>query len=286
MRRSVFSFSLALALAACSGDAEPTGQVAATVDGSEITMVEVQSELNGLSSSDPKEQQALLNSALQNIITRTLLAKAAEEQGLTNTPEAAIMKKRADQSANMELLNRKLRGEVPAVSEEQVDAFVSENPNMFGQRKIWLVEQFVVANPPSDLIEQLKPIGTMAEVQALLQLRKLPANQAFGVIDALTLAPTAVRQIEALSANEVFILPDANGVRINRIRETQVVPIGAADARRVAKDMLQSQRSNELVENQIQQILAGGQSKIKYSAGFKPAAPAKTSPAAASSPPK
>lgn len=284
MRRSVLSFSVALTLAACSGDAEPTGQVAAIVNGSEITVAEVQAELNGLSSSDPKEQQALLSSALQNIITRTLLAKAAEEQGLTNTPEAAILKKRADQSADMELLNRKLRGGVPEVSDEQVDAFVSENPNMFGQRRIWLVEQFVVPNAPGDLVAQLEPLDTMAEVQSVLQLRKLPANQTFGVIDALTLAPGAVKQIEALAPDEVFILPDPGGVRINRIREAQVVPISVADAKRVAREMLQTQRSNQLVENQIQQILAAGQSKVKYNAGYKPVAPAKAAPAPASSP--
>lgn len=284
MRRAMISFSLGLALAACTGDSEPTGQVAAIVDGQEITVAEVQSELGGVSSSDPKEQKALLEAALQNIITRALLAQQAEERGLTGTPEAAILQKRAEQSAYMELLNRTLRGTAPTVSDEQIETFVSENPNMFEQRKIWLVEQIVVPNPPSDLISKLEPLNTLAEVQSVLQLRKLPANQTFGVIDALTLDPSAVRQIDALAANEVFILPDSSGIRINRIRETQTAAITSADAKRVAKEMLQSRQSNRLVENQIQQILAEGQSKVKYNAGFKPSASAQPAPAPGSAP--
>lgn len=281
MPKIAFVLPVALMISACSSNAEPTGQVAATVDGKEITVSEMTAELDGLSSTDPKQQQALMQAALQNIVTRTLLAKEADAQGLTNSPAAALLLKRAEQTVAMELLSRKFRQNVPKISDEEVEDFVAGNSNMFSQRKIWLVEQISVPNPPPTLIKDLEPLDTMAEVQAALQQKQLSTNLSFGVLDALTLQPEAVRQINALAPNEVFILPDNNGLRINRIKETQTLALSPKDAAMVARDMLLTARTNQLVDDQVRKVLAAGQSKVKYNAGYKPKAAPKAGPAPA-----
>ena len=69
-------------LAACEKKA--TGQVAAVVNGEEITLQEINTELEALSPSqqDAKDKKKLQQAALQRIVERRLLAQAARDDGL------------------------------------------------------------------------------------------------------------------------------------------------------------------------------------------------------------
>lgn len=262
-------------LAGCSSEAEPTGQVVATVDGVEITQTELNAELAGIKGRNATEQAALQRAALQNIVNRTLLTQAATEQELDKSPEGAITKRRAEQMALIALLEKSITARTPAVSTEEAQEFVTENPTLFDQRRIFLVEQIAVnANSPK-LLKDLEPLNTMPEVQAYLTSMKLNSQLSFGVIDALQTDPAITRQIMALAPDTVFVLPQGETIRINRVRDTQVVPVSGSDAINIAKEILANQRRQQLLVNSVNGILEKGKTKVKYSAAFKPpAAPA------------
>jgi len=269
---SVALISFAL-LSACSSDAEPAGQVVATVDGVEITQSELNAELGGIRGRNAEEQKALQSAALQGIVNRTLLANAAASQELDKSPEGAMTKRRAEQMALISLLEKSVVATTPTISPEEATEFVEENPGLFEQRRIFLVEQIAVnANSPK-LLKDLEPLNTMAEVQAYLTSLKLPSQMSFGVIDALQTDPEVTRQITALEPNAVFVLPQGDTIRINRIRETQIVPITGDDAVSVAKEILSNQRRQQLLNSSISTLLEKGKAKVKYNAAFKPAAP-------------
>lgn len=262
-------------LAGCSSDDVPTGQVVATVDGTEITQTELNAELGGVKGRNAAEQQAIERSVLEGMVNRTLLAKAAAEQELDKTPEGAITKRRAEQMAMIALLEKSITSKSPSVSTDEANEFVSENPELFDQRRIFLVEQIAVnANTPK-LLKDLEPLNTMTEIQAYLASVKLPSQMSFGVIDALQTDPSVTKQIIALAPDAVFVLPQGDSIRINRIRDTQVVPVSGENAVALAKEILGNQRRQQQLGNAINGILTNGKDKVKYSAAFKPAAPAK-----------
>lgn len=264
-----------LALAGCSSDAEPTGQVVATVDGVEITQTELNNELGGLKGRNAAEQDALQRGALQNIINRTLLTQAAVERELDKSPEGVLTKKRAEQMALIAMFEKSVTAKTPPVSTEEATEFVAENPLLFDQRRIFLVEQIAVNSNTPKLLKDLEPLNTMPEVQAYLASMKLNSQLSFGVIDALQTDPAITRQIVALAPDAVFVLPQGDSVRINRIRDTQLVPVSGDDAVAIAKEILANQRRQQQLANAVNGILAQGKDKVKYSAAFKPpAAPA------------
>ena len=271
-----------LVLAGCSSDAEPTGQVVATVDGVEITQTELNAELGGMKGRNAAEQDALQRAALQNIINRTLLTQAATEQKLEQTPDGVLTKRRAEQMALISLLEKSVTAKTPEVSTEEATEFVSENPLLFDQRRIFLVEQIAVGSNTPKLLKDLEPLNTMAEVQAYLTSVKLNSQLSFGVIDALQTDPAVTRQIVALAPEAVFVLPQGDSVRINRIRDSQLVPVSGNDAIAIAKEILANQRRQQQLANAVNGILEKGKGKVQYSAAFKPvAAPAaKKAPAA------
>ena len=260
-----------LALAACgSNDAAPTGQVVANVDGEEITTTDLDSELNGATAPTPEGQKNLQRMALENIINRTILAKAAEAEGFAKGPEYAVIERKAKQAALVELLQRKLGGSIPQPGSEEIENFVAENPSMFANRRVFVVDQIIVPQATPDLAKALQPVKTLAEAQAVLQQRNIKANNTVGVIDALTIPPQAAAQIAALPPGEVFIIPSGPGLRINHVRSSQVDPITGDQARNIARELLTRQRTQTAMQSALAERIKAGRAKVKYNDAFAP----------------
>jgi EpsD family peptidyl-prolyl cis-trans isomerase len=281
-----------LALVACGDKSSaPSGQVVATVNGEEITTTDLDSELNGATAPTPEGQKQLQRMALENIINRTILAQAAEKEGLAKGPEFAVIERKAKQAALVELLQRNLGKSLPQPSNEEVDNFVAENPSLFSNRKVFVVDQIVVPQVNQQLLKALEPVKTLAEAQAVLQKFNVQGNQTVGVIDSLTIPPQAATQIGNLPPDEVFIIPANGAIRINHVRSSQVDPISGDQAKQIAKEMLTRQRGQTAMQTTLGDKIKAGRANVKYNDAFAPpkgaaagAAPAGAAPAGAATP--
>lgn len=266
--------ALSIALAACGkGGGEPQGQVVATVDGQEITTTDLDAELAGASASSPEQQKAMQAAALQNIVSRKLLAKAAVDQGLDKGPKAAVLEQKAKDLALIELLNEKARSAIPAASDEEVRSFVDSNPAMFANHQTLLVDQLIVPQADRALLQALQPVKSLEEAQRILAANKRPFNSTSGVIDTLSLPPEAAKQITSLPADEVFIIPAGQGLRLNHVRSSQHSPLMGPQAIQIAREILTKQRVQGQLNNELGKIVNDGQAKVKYNAAFKPKTP-------------
>src|SRR3546814_20624863 len=72
-----------IALAAC--DKEPTGQVAAVVNGDEITLQEINAELGNTAIPEGVDKKVVQQAALERIVERRLLAQAARDEDRKRT---------------------------------------------------------------------------------------------------------------------------------------------------------------------------------------------------------
>lgn len=275
-----------LALVAC-GDkaAAPTGQVVATVGDEEITTTDLDSELAGATAPTPEGQKNLQRMALENIINRTILAQAAEKEGLAKGPEFAVIERKARQAALVELLQRNLSKSLPQPSAEEVENFILANPSMFANRKIFVVDQIVVPQANQELLKALQPVKTMAEAQAVLTRFNVKGNNTVGVIDSLTIPPQAAQQIGALPPDEVFIIPANGALRINHVRSSQVDPISGDQAKGIAKELIARQRGQSAVQSTLGEKVKAGRATVKYNDAFAPPkAPARAPAGAAPAP--
>lgn len=281
-----------LALAACGDKSSaPTGQVVATVGGEEITTTDLDSELNGATAPTPEAQKNLQRMALENIINRTILAQAAEAQGLAKGPEFAVIERKARQAALVELLQRDLGKSLPKANDEEIDTFIQQNPTMFANRKVYVVDQIVVPQANEQILKALQPVKTMAEAQAILNQYNVKGNNTVGVIDSLTIPPQASQQLAALPPEEVFIIPANGALRINQVRSSQVDPIAGEQAKVIARELITRQRGQAAMQNSLGEKIKAGRANVKYNDAFAPpkqpagapagAAPADAAPAAA-----
>lgn len=109
-------------------------QVVAKADGREITLSELRLEMGrlGLVPTDPNAERV----ALESLLTRTLLAKAARDAQLHRKPET-IARMYAAQDQTLADYYLALASQPAEPSREEIDDFIRRNPSLFSNRKIY-----------------------------------------------------------------------------------------------------------------------------------------------------
>jgi EpsD family peptidyl-prolyl cis-trans isomerase len=266
------------ALAACNkdGGAKPEGQVAATVDGKEVTTSEVRLELGSLAG-DPQAVAQQQPAALRAVVNRKLLADAAEEKGLDKSPEGAMVLQKARELALIQLLQNSIVKSVPKVTADQASEYVRNNPNLFAQRRVILLDQLQVPQIPPAVIQQMRPLKTIEDVAKLLDDNKIPYRRGNGAIDPLAIDPQVLKQILANGENEVFVAPAQQGVQVARITGYRDAPLAGNEAQQAATAVLSQRQTVGQVRQQFEGIIKNGQKDVKINDAYKP----KDAPAAA-----
>lgn len=277
--------AVALAVSACnfggSKPKAPTGQVVATVGGHEITVRQLNAELNGAAPVAPAAQKEQKRAALNFMIERRVLADEARKQGIDKDPDFILLSQRAMDTLLAQQLQAKVAAAVPAITLDEATRFENANPNIFAERKIFEVDQ-IRMNQPSDraILAKLQPLKTLDEVVNLLTESKIPFQRGTSTIDAVGQNPKLIDAIVALPPQEVFVFPAGNQIMINQVKSARTEPFTGDVANKYAMNVLRLERTQTAVQRQMAAILAKAKSTIVVSKDYAPAKAAPT-PAAA-----
>ena len=158
---------IAILLAGC--DKEPEGQVAAVVNGDEITLQEINAEIGNANIPAGTDTKEVQKAALQRIVERRLLAQSARGDGLDNTPEYLIRSRQIDDALLVQLLGQRAEKSFQVPDQKAINAYMAENPSMFSGRKMYVVDRIQFAIP-SDMaqLKTLESAHSMEEVASKL----------------------------------------------------------------------------------------------------------------------
>lgn len=273
-------------LAGCGkgGQELEKGQVVATVDGKDVTIHELNAELQGANLPQGVDRKTVEQAALQQVVQRRILSDIARERGLDKTPMFLVQEKRAEETILAQMLQRSLASAVKQPTAQEVQTFMAQNPQLFAERKIFSVDQ-IQFEAPRDMkaLAAYQPLKTMEEVEAQLKKDGLRYRRAPATLDVATANPQLVQQVLKLPAGEIFIIPAGQAVIANRITGERVEPLTGEDANRLATGMLQQQRYQDLIKRDIEPKVKEAQGKVQYQTGYAPpkgaGAPAGAAPA-------
>lgn len=277
-----------IALSACGGKSKaPTGQVVATVDGDEITLTELRAELQGVNLPDPAARKAAEQRALDMIISRKIVAKAATEQKLDKTPEFALQEERALDNLRAETLQQTILKSVPAPTKDEAARYMTNNPEFFAERKILTLDQLrVPGRPDAKVLKTLEPLKTLPEVEAALTAAGVKYQRGQQKLDVLRVQPELVKEILKLPPGEIFVLPANGGMLINEIKGTEVVPFTGDTASQFALNFLKTQREREAIGKQLTSLIQKGKAEVQYNPQYAPPKPKAPAAKAAAPAPK
>lgn len=261
----------AVLIAGC--DKEPTGQVAAVVNGDEITLQEVNAELAGADIPEGADKQQVQQAALQRIVDRRLLADTAREEDLDKSPEFLVRQRQLDDALLVQLLGQKLGRTTSVPTQQEIDAFMKKNPGTFENRTVYQIDRIQFRAPEDTaVLKALQNDHSMAAVAATLQKMNVEFDRQPSDMDSARLGEQRLKQIVSLPAGEPFLIIEGGLVTVGVITGQKQIPIKGADARPFAVQALR----NENLSNSVRQRLATekAKAKIDYKAGFSPPATA------------
>ncbi len=289
-----------LALSAC-GDSKkaPEGQVVATVDGHDVTIHELNAEIGLIPNRGGDAPRKLVESvALARVIERKMLADEAEKRKLDKNPQFLLAKDRMEESLLVQALQADIQQKVLPTTREAAQKFVSDNPQVFGDRKIFTLDQIQFLRPVN--INQLpfKDAKTMAEVEKILVDANVEYRRAPQQLDSLTVDPKLTTEITRLSANsngEPFMFADqpagapAPVIYVNNVTNTKTLPFTGEKAISYAQNLLQRQEVQKRLASELKGWQDAYKSKIIYAKGYSapevPKPPVATVPGAAAAAP-
>lgn len=266
-------------LSACNKEA--TGQVAAIVNGDEITLQEINAEIgNSNANAQGDAVKAVRQAALQRIIERRLMATAARDDGLDKTPEYLIRQRQLEDSLLVQLMVERTRRSMAVPDSRAIDRYIAEHPAMFAQREALAVDQIQFPTPADTAtLRGLESVHSMDGVAAFLNEHKIPFRRGRTTMDSAQIPAQILRQISALPAGEPFVVPAGAVVNVGVIVGRQANATPADQARPLAVQAMTNERMGQTLQQRL--TAARTAAKIEYQDGFAPPAGANAAGAAA-----
>lgn len=269
-----------LGLAACSKEAKgPEGQVVATIDGKDVTIHEVNAEIAGMGAQAQGAPRKLVESiALARVIERKMLANEARNRKLDQSPQFVLAKTRNDENLLVQALQAEVAGKVPQTPREAAQKFISDNPVMFGDRRIMTLDQIQFLRTPNFASLPLKEAKTMQEVERLLIENNIEYRRAPQQIDTLVLDPRLSQEFIKLSKGpngEPFLYTDqpqgAPGpvVYVNVVSEMKTEPFMGEKAISYAQQVIQRQEIGKRLQAELTRLREANKAKITYGKGYE-----------------
>lgn len=265
-----------MSVSAChgqSGAALDKGQVVANVDGEEITVFELNAEMQAAPAPAGVDRKVLEQMALQRVIERKILAKIARDKGLDKNPAFLLQQRRASELILATMLRDQIASKIAQPNDGEIATYQAAHPEFFAQRKVFTVEQILFPAPTSmDKFRQIAPLKTLDQLAAKLTADGTQFRRGPGKIDSLQLPVDAVKKIGTMPAGEMFILPSQQGVTANVITETTIVPLTGTEARNAAINALKAERFAKAADSQFADIVKKAKGSVKYQPGYAPPA--------------
>jgi EpsD family peptidyl-prolyl cis-trans isomerase len=248
---------------------EPKGQVVATVNGEEITALELRSELGGFSSNDPKIMKAAQDQALQQIIVRDLLAQRAQEQKIDKTPLYTVQVRRGERTLLAQIYESKLFSTVAPPTRKEAENYIANNPDKFAKRRIYVIDRVMVAAAGSVPKDKIPSIASLEQLKGLLDAQGTAYQEVLSTVDSLNTPAETLKTMDNLPAGEVFVFQQGGALAFNRIVQTKEAPFRGEVAQAFASEQLRKSQAEDFVRTQIIGLRRAAESNISYAKGYK-----------------
>jgi EpsD family peptidyl-prolyl cis-trans isomerase len=274
------------ALPACGNKAAPAkpGQALASVNGQEITVLQLNEELQR-AGIGPSEQEAASKQLLQALIDRQLLQSAAVGEKLDRDPRVmqAVERARALIVANAYLQKRV--GNTARPTPADVEEYYNKNPQFFANRKQFVMNELVLAS--ADVTPALKAAAdsarSLGEVAAWMDARKVKYGRSQVMRSTSDLTPDMSAHLLAKQKGQLFFVREGERSLLISVAEVRDAPVTLQTAAPQIEQFLANQRNKEQAAAELARLRAGARIEYlnKSMALDAKAAPAAVAPATA-----
>jgi EpsD family peptidyl-prolyl cis-trans isomerase len=250
-------------LSACDGKAKPAaGQSLARVDGTEITVHQLNVELEQIANAT--SQPASKKDVLDGLIVRQLLVEQAQKNKTDRDPNVMQAIERAREQILAQAYLKSRLNHVAQPSESEVEAFYQKNPQLFAQRQQFATEELEIATSDlsPELIETMKTARTLEQVQGWLQAHQIQYVPTQAMRSSVELPPQVVKAMSGMAPGQLFTIRQGEKSQLVALRDASSSPLTLQAARPKIVQFLLLQKSKEAADAEIARLRTAA--KIEY----------------------
>jgi EpsD family peptidyl-prolyl cis-trans isomerase len=286
---SILITTFILSLSACGqhSDKVAATQVAAKVDGEEISVHQINQVLATTNTAGATTQavQGMSRDVLEKLIDQQLAIEQANEKKISRTPEVIAQIEASKRDILARAYLQQLISTLPKPTPEEVKKYYSDHPQLFSERRIFNFQELTVP-VREGLAEQLDAIAnsgkSMDDVVTWLKSHDDKFSGGGATKAAEQLPMDLLGKMQTLKDGQNLVIKNSQVITLIHLASSKYVPIDEASAAPRIAQFIANQRASEAVSTNMKALRKAA--KVEYLGDFAkdPATVAAAAEAAAS----
>jgi EpsD family peptidyl-prolyl cis-trans isomerase len=273
MRRTVLTatvVSSALLLAACNGHKKDATQSAARVDGTEITVHQINYRLQRERGLRPEQQEEAGRKVLEQLIDEQLIVEKAEKVKMDKEPAA----QQALDASRREVLARayvetSAQG-AAAPTEAAMHTYFDGNDALFSHRRVFTLQEYL-AKVPEDKIPALRALvdagKPAAEVEAWFKSNGAPFRGQQSTHPSEQIPLNSLKALAAVQDGHGLVAAAGNQVHVTYVTASTQAPVTFEKAKPAIGQFLAVESRRKVTEANLAALRSAG--KIEYATAYQ-----------------
>lgn len=252
--RTSAALALLLGLTACGkdgGQSVPTSQVAATVNGREISIHQIQTVVELQPKLTQQFGAEVSDKVLDSLIEQELAAQAAQAAGLHQTPKIVQALALSEREVLARAYQDQLASKVAMPDDTDVEQYYKSHPELFTERRLFELQETLVRAKPEELIAfsgQVESLTTLAALNGVLHKSGMPYTARHSTQWAEALPLELLERLSKLKPGQSVWIPRADGGAVISVISFESVPLTLGQAKPAIREALWTMRKKEAIK--------------------------------------
>lgn len=260
---------IAAGLSACGNKESKPGQALVRVNGEEITVSQLNEELQRANVQAP-QQEAASKQLIESLVDRQLLVNEAVQDKLDRDPKVVQAIERAKALIIAQSYLQKKIGAPTKPSATEVEAYFNQHPEFFSNRKQFDMNELVFAT--KDMNDSLKGVidsaKSLEEVASWMEQHKVAFGRTQISRSSAELPPELANKLLSMPRGQLFIIKEGERSLLVAIAEIKDAPVKLAAAAGQIEQFLVNKKNKEAADAELARLR--GKAKIEYLNGRQP----------------
>ena len=263
-----------------TGEESKSTQVAAKVNGTELTVSQVNYALQRIPNLDKDQAKAASLQVIRNLVNQEVLAQKAQTEKLDRDPMVVQALDAARRQIMAEAYMSRALGTTPEPSDAEVTDYFNKQPELFTKRKIYRLQEIAIRAPKEKqeaIRAQLTASKSMNEFAEWLKAEKYPAQASQQVKPAEQLPLQLVAKLSEMPDGQAMVVNAPESMTVVMLADSQLQPVTLEQVKPAIVRMLQTQARQKAAKAELDNLKAAA--KIEYVGEFSDAGKEVAAPA-------
>lgn len=242
------------------GASAKPGQALASVNGAEITVLQLNEELQRAGVPAAQHERAS-KQLLQALIDRTLLESEAAKLSLDRDPKVMQAIARARSLIIAQAYMQQRVGDAGRPSQADVEAYFNQHPQFFAKRRQFAMDQLIM--PASAVTPALRATfdrsTSLDDVAQFLDARQIGFGRAQVTRSTADLKPEVAAKLSSMPKGQLFFVQEGPRALLTALTEVRDAPVSLAIAAPQITQFLANRKNKELAQAEIARLRATAQ---------------------------